>query len=182
MWSGPQEYVPFEFDLTSPVVSRVSISYIYIYIYIYMCVCVCVCVCVCLSFKHVWLNNKDTFLSINFIKIVSSFLISVLVLGWNWEMNLSKLSQAFYKKKHSLHEQTTLHDSIWKVRKPFSKIFITDYGAYFRCYSVRGGLYVVWGRELWLLKWRYCWVSIGFGVDIFDDLTIFVSYEEHSKW
>ena len=42
-----------------------------------MCVCVCVCVCVSLgsslSFKHVWLNNKDTFCLDNFIKILSSF-------------------------------------------------------------------------------------------------------------
>ena len=38
-------------------------TYIYIYIYIYVCVCVCVCVWLgrILSFKHVWLNNKDTF-------------------------------------------------------------------------------------------------------------------------
>ena len=42
-----------------------------IYIYVCVCVCVCMCVCVCvllllllgrsLSFKHAWLNNKDTF-------------------------------------------------------------------------------------------------------------------------
>ena len=38
----------------------------YIYIYIY-------------TFKHVWLNNKDTFCLYNIIKILSSFLISVLV-------------------------------------------------------------------------------------------------------
>ena len=41
-----------------------------------------------LSFKHVWLGNKDTFCLYNFIKIFSSFLISVLVSGWNWWMNL----------------------------------------------------------------------------------------------
>ena len=40
-----------------------------------MCVCVCVCVC------------EDTFCQYNFIEILSSFLISVLVSGWNW-MNL----------------------------------------------------------------------------------------------
>ena len=51
--------------------------YIYIYIYIYM---------------NVWLNNKDTFWLYDFIKILSSFLISVLVSGWNWSMNLPKLS------------------------------------------------------------------------------------------
>ena len=43
----------------------------YIYIYIY-----------------VRLNNKDTFCQYNFIKILSSFLISVLVSGWNWWMNI----------------------------------------------------------------------------------------------
>ena len=35
-------------------------------------------------FKHLWLNNKDTFCLYHFIKILSSFLISVLVSGWNW--------------------------------------------------------------------------------------------------
>ena len=38
----------------------------------------CVCVCVCVS-----LNNKDKF-DYNLFKILSSFLISVLVSGWNW--------------------------------------------------------------------------------------------------
>ena len=51
-------------------------THTYIYIYI---ICVCVCVCVWLSsrrsFKHVWLNNKDTFCLYNFIKIPSGFLI-----------------------------------------------------------------------------------------------------------
>ena len=70
-----------------------------------MCVCVCICVCVCvlllllllgssLSFMHVWLNNKDIFCVYNFIKILWSFLISVLVSGVNWWMNLPKLSRA----------------------------------------------------------------------------------------
>ena len=36
----------------------------------------------------------DTFCLYNFIKILSSFLISILVSGWNWWMNLPKLSQA----------------------------------------------------------------------------------------
>ena len=49
-----------------------------IYIYIYMCVCVCVCVCV-----HLWLNNKDKFYLYNFIRILPSFLTSVLVLVWS---------------------------------------------------------------------------------------------------
>ena len=61
-------------------------TYIYIYIYIYMCVCVCVCVelgsnC---SFKHVSLNDKDKFCLYNLLKILSSFLISILVSDWNW--------------------------------------------------------------------------------------------------
>ena len=63
-----------------------------------MCVCVCVCVwCVLgssLSLKPVWLNNKDTFCLYHFIKILSSFLINVLVSGWNWWMNLPKWSRA----------------------------------------------------------------------------------------
>ena len=35
---------------------------------------------------HVWLNNNNTFCLYNFIKILSSSLISVLVSGWNWWM------------------------------------------------------------------------------------------------
>ena len=52
---------------------------------ILLCTFVCPRVCVCLNiynsfiFKQVWLNNKDTFYLYNFIKILSSFLISVLV-------------------------------------------------------------------------------------------------------
>ena len=71
-------------------------EYIYIYIYIYV-VCVCVCVCVCvwlvssLSFNHVWLDNKDTLCLYNFIKFLFSFQVSILVLGWNWKMNIQKL-------------------------------------------------------------------------------------------
>ena len=45
---------------------------IYIYIYIYMYVCVCVWLGSSLSFKHVWLNDKDTFCLYNFIKILIS--------------------------------------------------------------------------------------------------------------
>ena len=54
--------------------------------------------CVCLwlgsscSFKHVSLNSKDKFCLYNLFKILSSFRISVLVSGWNWWMNLPKLS------------------------------------------------------------------------------------------
>ena len=51
---------------------HILILYIYIYIYIYVCVCVCVCARVVrLSFKHVWLNHKDTFCLHNFIKILN---------------------------------------------------------------------------------------------------------------
>ena len=50
---------------------------IYIYIYIYICVCVYV-------YMYVSLNNKDKFCLYNLFKILSSFLISVLVSGWNW--------------------------------------------------------------------------------------------------
>ena len=40
-----------------------------------------------------WLNNKDTFCLYNFIRILSNFLMRVLVLGWSWLMNLLKLSR-----------------------------------------------------------------------------------------
>ena len=46
----------------------------------------CVRVCVCVS-----LNSKDKFCLYDLIKILSSFLISVLVSGWIWWMNLPKL-------------------------------------------------------------------------------------------
>ena len=46
-----------------------------------------------LSFKHVWLN-KDACCLYNFIKIFSSFLRSILFSGWNWWINLPKLSRA----------------------------------------------------------------------------------------
>ena len=48
---------------------------LYIYMYVYN--------------MHVALNN-DTFCQYNFIKILSSFLISVLVSAWNWLMILPK--------------------------------------------------------------------------------------------
>ena len=67
---------------------------IYIYIYIYVCVCVCVWMGSSVSFKHLLLNDKNTFCLYDFIKILSSFLISDLVSGWNWRMNLAKLSPA----------------------------------------------------------------------------------------
>ena len=51
-----------------------------------MCVCVCVCVSLdsCHSYKQVSLNNKNKFCLHNLFKIFSSFLVSVLVSGWNW--------------------------------------------------------------------------------------------------
>ena len=55
--------------------------YLYIYIYIYVCVCVYVWLGSCLSFKHVWLNDKNTFCLYNFIRILLSFLIRVLSSG-----------------------------------------------------------------------------------------------------
>ena len=36
------------------------------------------------TFKHVSLNNKDKLGLYNLFKILSNFLISVLVSGWNW--------------------------------------------------------------------------------------------------
>ena len=45
-------------------------------------------------FKHVSLNNKDKFCLYNLFKILSSFLMSVLVSGWNLSMYLPKLSRA----------------------------------------------------------------------------------------
>ena len=36
------------------------------------------------SFKQVSLNNKDNFCLYNLFKILLSFLIRVLVSGWNW--------------------------------------------------------------------------------------------------
>ena len=52
-----------------------------------MCVCVCVCLFICL-------NNKDAFFLYNFIKILSSYLMSIFFSGWNRGMNLPKASRA----------------------------------------------------------------------------------------
>ena len=59
----------------------------------YICVCVCVCVLLGskLSYKHIWLNNKDSFCVYNLIKILSIFRTSVLVLVWNSYMNFPVL-------------------------------------------------------------------------------------------
>ena len=59
-----------------------------------MCVCVCVWLGSSHSFKHVSLNDKDKFCLNDSFKSLSSFLISVLVSGWNWLMNFPKLSRA----------------------------------------------------------------------------------------
>ena len=55
-----------------------------------MCVYVCVCVKLgcSLSFKHVSLDNKDIFCLYNFIKILLSFPISVLVSNSSINSNL----------------------------------------------------------------------------------------------
>ena len=60
------------------------VCYVGVFMYTYdICLYIYVCVCVylgsSLSFQHVWLNNKDKFCQHNFIKILSSFLISVLL-------------------------------------------------------------------------------------------------------
>ena len=67
-------------------------TFLFPYIYIY--VCVCVWLSSSLSFKRIWLNNKVTFFPYNFKNILSRFLIIVLDSGWNWLMNLGKLSRA----------------------------------------------------------------------------------------
>ena len=73
-------------------------TYCYIYIYIYACVKLgC-----SLSFKQVWLNNKDSFCLYNFITIISSFLISVLVSGWNWWMSFGKFIYQFQPETKTL--------------------------------------------------------------------------------
>ena len=103
--------------------------FIYIYIYIYMSVFVCVCVCVCvwlgssLSFKHVWLSNIATLSLYNF-KILSSFLISVLVSGWNWRMNLPKLSWMLSDLSLAIHPPipTWNQDTYQETWKDLNKI------------------------------------------------------------
>ena len=48
-------------------ISKYGLQCIYIYIYIYVCVCVWVWLDNSLSFKPVYLDNKDTFCQYNFI-------------------------------------------------------------------------------------------------------------------
>ena len=43
---------------------------------------------------HVSFNKKDKFCLYDLFKILSSFLISVLVSGWDFSMNLQRLSRA----------------------------------------------------------------------------------------
>ena len=74
--------------------------YIYIYIYIYILrhihktihvnVHIDIYIQIC-AYKYVWLNNKDTFCQYDFMRSLSSFLTSPLILGWNWLTNLPKL-------------------------------------------------------------------------------------------
>ena len=52
-------------------------------VYVRMCVRVYMWLGSSPSFNHVWLNNKDTFGQYDFIRILSSFLISVLDLGFS---------------------------------------------------------------------------------------------------
>ena len=96
MEKGPYQQYLRNNDFITWHVGCVRDIYIYIYVCVCVCVCVCACVCVCvwfgsnLSFKHVWLDNKDTFCLYILIKIISNILISVLVSDWNWWMNLPK--------------------------------------------------------------------------------------------
>ena len=67
--------------------------------HMYICICIYVYVYIDInSHAHIYiyvsLNNKDKFCLYNLFKILSSFLISVLVSGWNWYMNFPKLSRA----------------------------------------------------------------------------------------
>ena len=62
-------------------------TYLMILVYVFVCVCVCVCVCPHIgssrSFKHVLSNDYDKLCLYNLFKILSCFLISVLVSDWN---------------------------------------------------------------------------------------------------
>ena len=73
-------------------------SYIYIYIYI-------------------WLNNKDTFCLYNLIKIISIFLISVLISVWNWWMNLPTLSRTRPDTSKAIIRGCLHDDHLYRVRK-----------------------------------------------------------------
>ena len=80
-----------------------------------------------LSFKHIRLNNNDTFRLYNFIKILSSFLVSVLVLGWNWWMILQKLSQTLSDLMMAYKRSESTQDNFGKFIhqfQPKTKTFI----------------------------------------------------------
>ena len=49
------------------------------------------------------INNKDTYGLYDFIKVLSRFLIIVLVSGWNWWMNLPKLSRALLNLSYAIN-------------------------------------------------------------------------------
>ena len=77
-----------------------------------------------LSFKYVWLNNKDTFCLYNFIKILSEFPDKCLVLsGWNWWMNLPKIVPSAFGTQFypTLHLRNLL--LCYKKPKNFQKLF-----------------------------------------------------------
>ena len=78
-------------------------THIYIYIYIY-----------------VSLNNKDRFCLYNLSKILSYFLISVLVSGCNWMINFPKLSWALSDPLESIIKGCLLVYVVWKVLKVYS--------------------------------------------------------------
>ena len=89
-------------ELHSVLVGKLMPNPVYIYIYYiyihththtHIYICIYIYIYIHIWFKHVWWNNEDTFCLYNF-KILSSFLISALASGWNWWMNLPKLSRA----------------------------------------------------------------------------------------
>ena len=64
------EFKPVKLNSKIDLLPHLKLGGEYVYIYIY-----------------VSLNNKDKFCLYNSFKILSSFLLSVLVSGWNWYMN-----------------------------------------------------------------------------------------------
>ena len=72
-----------------------------------MCVCVCVYKCVLgdsLSFKHVWLNNKDTFYQYNFI--LRPFRFSYKCLSFRLELVNESTRNNFGKFSHQFQPKT----------------------------------------------------------------------------
>ena len=72
-------------------------TYIYIYIHIYI---------------YVWIYNPEILCLCNSIKILSSFLISTLVSGFNSWMNLPKLSRTLYPPIPTWNQDT--YQETWK--------------------------------------------------------------------